>query len=266
MKVIRLLPALLLAALCTSGAAVIPYTNNFSGTGSNTAFTTEMTNAEWTVTGTSYAFSYSNSTVTPSLASISISNMANTAFTMETQIKVVTTGSINSNNATVGFGAFGATSGFGGSGSSSAYYLADWQVGTFSDTAGTLRILSLGEAGGFTAINASADNNAASNLAVTLGTTYTLRLTGVYVGTTLNLTLGVYDATGTTQIGTSATATDTSPLTGTNFGYRNRIGVGSGTFTADYNNFSIVPEPTAAGLLALGGTVVMALRRRTKTV
>lgn len=264
MKVFRLLPAVFLAGLCSSGAAVIPYTNNFSGVGSNTAFTTEMTDAEWTVSGGSYVFNYSNSTLTPSVASISITNAGNVAFTMETQFTVGSTGSVNSNGATIGFGAFGASTGFGGSNASSSYYLADWQVANTSSP-GTLRIRALGDDSGYTYNQVVVDDNVASGLAVTLGTTYTLRLTGVYVGSTLNLTLGVYDSTGTTQIGTSATASDTSPLTGTNFGYRNRIGIGGGTFNASFDNFSVVPEPTAAGLLALGGTVVMALRRRIKS-
>lgn len=262
MKAIRLLPAVLLAGLHSSGAAVIPYTNDFSNTGSNTAFTTEMTDAEWTVSGGSYVYNYTNTTLTPSVASISITNAANVAFTMETQFTVNTTGSVNSNGATIGFGAFGASTGFGGTNLSSSYYLADWQVAN-SATPGTLRILALGDSTGFTGASVSVDANAlSSTLAVTLGTTYTLRLTGVYVGSTLNLTLGVYDAAGTTQIGTSATASDTSPLTGTNFGYRNRVGIGGGAFNTSFDNFSVVPEPTAVGMFALGATVVMAFRRR----
>lgn len=264
MKVIRLLPAVFLAGLCSSGAAVIPYTNDFSGTGSNTAFTSEQTDAEWTVSGGSYNFSTSNTSYLASTASISLTNAGNVAFTMETQFTVSSVGNVNDNGATIGFGAFGASTTFGGLAGSSAYYLADWQVATNTSAAGTLRIRALGDESGYTYTQVVVDNNPATNMAVTLGTTYTLRLTGVYVGSTLNLTLGVYDATGTTQIGTSATGKDTSPLTGTNFGYRNRIGLGGGTFNTSFDNFSVVPEPTAVGLFTLGGTLVMALRRRSK--
>lgn len=262
MKVFRLLPAVLLAGLCSSGAAVIPYTNNFSGTGTNVALT-ESPDADWTVSGGSYVFSSTSTAIAPSVASISLINAAGVNFTMETQFTVSSIGSVNSNGQTLGFGVLGATSGFGGA-SGSSYYLADWQVANTSSP-GNLRILALGDTTGFTNTSVSVDANlGASNLAINLDTTYTLRLTGVYVGGTLNLTLGVYDSTGTTQIGTSATASDTSPLTGTNFGYRNRIGIGGGTFNASFDNLSVVPEPTAVGLLAVGGTLVMAFRRRTK--
>jgi hypothetical protein len=264
MKAIRLLPALLLTGLCSSGAAVIPYTNDFSGTGTNTAFPTEINDPEWAVTGGSYVFTSINTTTVATVASIPITGSAGVPFTMETQFTVTSAGSPNSNGITLGFGVLGASSGFSGSAPSSAYYLADWQVAN-SASPGNLRILALGDATGFTNTPVTVDNNVSSpTLAVNLGTTYTLRLEGVYVGSTLNLTLGIYDSTGTTQIGSSATASDTSPLTGTNFGYRNRVGIGGGTFSTNFDNFSVVPEPTAAGLLALGGTLVMALRRRSK--
>ena len=265
----RHLGATLAGALLTSlhglSAAVIPYTNDFSGTGSNTAFTSENTDAEWTVTGGAYVFNYTNTTITPSTASISLTNASNIAFTMETQFTVSSVGSVNSNGATLGFGLFGANTTFSGS-ASSAYYLADWQVAN-SGTPGNLRIVALGDTTGFTNTPTSVDANAGSStLAVTLGTTYTLRLVGTYSGSTLNMTLGVYDATGTTQIGSSAIASDTSPLTGTNFGFRNRVGLGGGTFTANFDNFAVVPEPGSAALLLLGCSAVtaLALKRRAR--
>jgi hypothetical protein len=263
-KPLALLAGLVLASLQPLGAAVIPYTNDFSGTGANTAFTSENTNAEWAVSGGSYVFNYTNTTITPSTASLSITNASATSFTMETQFTVTSNMlNVNSNGATIGFGLFGASTTFAGSGTATSYYLADFSVANSTGTPGTLRILSLGDTAGFTAINGSADDNTGSAaLAIVQNTTYTLRLEGTYSGTTLNMTLGLYDAAGTAQIGSDATASDTSPLAGTNFGYRNRIGIGTGAFTANFDNFSIVPEPGTLGLLALGGAAVLAVRRR----
>jgi hypothetical protein len=264
MHIIRLLPVLLFAGLSSGEAAVIPYTNDFSGTGSNTAFTFALPAADWTVWEDSYRFSTATTSVSASVASIELTNVGNVPFVMETQFTVTSLGTPNANGITLGFGAFGDSSGFSGSGVNSAYYLADWQVANVSSP-GTLRILALGDTSGFTSISTVVDADLGSpTQAITLGTTYTLRLEGVYVGTTLNLTLGVYDESGETQIGTSATASDTSPLTGPNFGYRNRSGIGGGTLTVNYDNFSVVPEPGASVLFALGGTLVMALRRRTR--
>lgn len=263
----HLLAGIALASLQSAGAAVIPYTNDFSGTGSNTAFTTENTDAEWTVTGGSYAFNYTNTTITPSTSSISLSNASGVDFTMETQFSVSSVGSINANGATLGMGLFGASTTFAGTNAGSSYYLADWQVAN-SGTPGNLRIVALGDSSGFTNTAVSVDTNlGVSSLAINLNTIYTLRLVGTYSGSTLNMTLGVYDAAGTTQYGTSATASDTSPLTGTNFGYRNRVGIGGGTFAATFDNFAVVPEPNSITLLVLGGSVaVMLLRRRVKSI
>ena len=57
------------------------------------------------------------------------------------------------------------------------------------------------------------------------GATYELRLAGTYVSGTLNMTLSLFDGLGL-QVGSSATASDTSPLTGDFFGYRNRMSNG----------------------------------------
>ncbi len=266
MKKLLLISSLSVCSAGFLGAAVIPYTNDFSGTGSNTAFTSENTDAEWTVSGGSYIFNYTNTTITPSTASVSLTDATAISFTMQTQFTVTTNMlNVNSNGATIGFGLFGSSATFAGTNAATSYYLADFQVAT-SGTAGNLRVIALGDTSGFTGTTTNVDANPGSaSLAVVQNTTYTLRLTGVYSGGTLNMTLGVYDASGTTQIGGSATGTDTSPLTGTNFGYRNRIGIGTGSFTTSFDNFSVVPEPGTIGL-ALAGfaavTIVAARRRR----
>jgi PEP-CTERM putative exosortase interaction domain len=243
-------------------ATAASYTNNFSGSGSNTAFSAEGVDANWTVSGGVYQFSTNSTAIAADTASVPVPGVAGSSFTIETQFNVSSLGNVNGNGVTLGFGVLGASTGFGGAAGSS-YYLADWQVAT-TGTAGNLRILSQGDPNGFTNAAVNVDDNAGSaGLAINLNTTYTLRLVGTYVGTTLNMTLGVFDANGI-QIGSSATASDTSPLTGENFGYRNRVGLGGGTFTADFDNFSImpVPEPSSVVLLGLGASMAAFVRRR----
>ena len=91
------------------------------------------------------------------------------------------------------------------------------------------------------------------------GTTLSLSLLGEYTGGDLKLTFSVSDGTTTNSV----IATDTTPQTGTGFGYRNRLtGNDNGEFTVDYDNFSIsVPEPSSLALLGLG-TLLLLPRRR----
>ena len=254
---------LVVAGFHSVGAAVIAYTNDFSGTGSNTDLPNEATPADWTITGGVYQFSTSNTTTVASPTSIPITNATGVGFTMQTQFTVTSAGNVNANGITLGFGLFGGNMTFTGDTVPNAYYLADWQVANTSSP-GNLRIFALGDTSGFTNTAVSVDDNAlSSTLALNVGTTYTLKLVGTYVGSTLNMTLGVFDSTGTTQIGSSATASDTSPLTGTNFGYRNRVGIGGpSAFSANFDNFSIVPEPGSVPLLALSAMSLLFLGRR----
>lgn len=240
---------LFLAFALPSTGTTAPYSNDFSGTGANTAFTTEGTDAEWAVSNEAYRNTYSNSSITASTASLSITGVAGNAFTLETRFTVQQNGNINANGSTLGFGFLASSSTF--STTSNSYYLADIQYGnTLTGSVGTLRILSLGDTDGFTAVNGLADDNAGDTaLAITAGTTYTLRLQGTYEGGSLSMTFGLFDAAGTTRIGTPATATDATPLTGTYFGFRNRIGIGGGTTRIDFDNYSLttdsaVPEPS----------------------
>jgi len=267
-KATLLAASLGLTAMQSSDAAVIPYTNDFSGTGSNTAFPNEDTDAEWSVSGGAYNFNYNNTTVTPSTASVQLTNLSTSPFTMETQFSISSTGSLNSNGQTIGMGFFGLTSNFGGAvqNPANAFYLADWQVANSSPAnVGTLRIVSVGESAGFTNTNSIVDAAPSTTLAIDLNTAYTMRLVGTYAGSTLNMTLSILDASGV-QIGTSATASDTSPLTGTYFGYRNRVGISGGAFAGSFDNFSVVavPEPGTVALFGLGaGAMLLMMRRRT---
>lgn len=247
-------------------AAVIPYTNDFSGSGSNSAFPSENLDANWNLSGGSYQFTYTSTTVTASTASIPLTNVAGTSFTLESQFTVNSFGNVNNNGETIGFGLFGANATFTGADALTAYYLVDFKIADPTNAGtGLLRILALGDTSGFSATNGVADDNATTSLAVTLGTTYTFKLTGTYSGSTLSMTFSLWNSNGTSQIGTTATATDTSPLTGTNFGYRNRVGISGGTFSTAFDNFNLAPVPEAhtTGLIFLAAIALLpGIRRR----
>lgn len=251
-------------------AAEFPYENDFSGTGSNTAFTN--TNAgvsnSWTLVNGSYRNSYANSSYIESTTSVGLTGVT-ADFVMETQFTVTSAGTANSNNSTLGFGLFGNSDNFASTDGAS-FYLADFQfLNNGNSGLGTLRILSLGDAGGFsqTAGAAKVSDSGSANLAIALGITYTLRLEGWYSESgLLTMSLGLYDSLGLTQIGTSANATDSSPLTGEYFGYRNRVGIQGGSTVIDFDNFGVVPAvPEPAHWAAFGAIAalgVLAQRRR----
>jgi hypothetical protein len=248
-------------------AAVIPYTNDFSGSGGNTAF--PNTTGTWNLSGGSYQASMATGTNLTTTATQQITNADGQSFVMSTQFSLSSAATLPSNQSfTLGFGAFGTSQSFSSAGANSLY-LADFTysgTGTANPSLGTLRILSLNDSTDFTSTAASAlDSGATAPLAIKLDTVYTLQLTGVFTDGDLSLTLSLYNAAGTTQIGTSATAADGSPLTGDYFGYRNRNSgnVTTGTSTIAYDNFSLIAVPEPATSLAFGvGAAVLLFRRR----
>ena len=268
MNLKSLAAAVFLAAPTCLFGATAPYSNDFSGTGSNTAFTYAPSSSAsptmyYSVTSGVNRLTYTNSSAVGAATSLSLTNMGTQNFSFTTQVSISSFGTQNTNGTSVGFGLFGLDNAFTGSLTSNAYYLVDWNVANSGGTTGTLRILALGDTTGFTATNGAADVDPSAGLAAVLNTVYTMKVTGTYTGSTLNMTMKLYDSTGTTQIGTTATASDTTPLTGTNFGYRSRAGIGGGTFTANYDNFAVaVPEPASLSILAGAGLLAMRRRRR----
>lgn len=249
-------------ALLTASASAASYFNDFNTNDAINQFTTESTDSQWSVVGGVYANRYANAgaTSTNSSASVSINGVAGNNFAVSTQFSVASlTGPTANNNNFLGMAILSNTGDFSGN-----YYLFDFSyIGTGTSSEGSIRALRIGT-GALTGTAGFYDGNATdATLAIDLQTIYTLRITGTYNAQGhLTLTTGLFNAAGDTQLGTSGTLVDTSPLTGTNFGYRNRTGGGTGTTNnVDFDNFSVeaVPEPSA---LALAGLSALGLLRR----
>ncbi len=239
------------AGVCRA-AVTIPYTNDFSGTAGNGAFETETTDAQWSVSGGKYVNSFAAAGGNASSASLQVSNAANTTFTMSTDFTVSAANGTTS--STYGFGFLGLNSTFSG-GSTGAFYLADV---TFAGTA-QIRLVRVASS------NTTLDSKTGATYQLGLDTTYSLKLSVTTTASSVSMTFGLYDQAGT-QIGSSVTATDNTPLTGEYFGLRNRANAASGTHTASFDNFSIapIPEPASFAMVAGGlvGAIVMMGRRR----
>jgi hypothetical protein len=159
------------------------------------------------------------------------------------------TGSNATNTATIGLFARGADATPGSSGSDRyqvSYYLDDDGSGHPTGKLWLREInLSFGD---------SLDILSASSLPITIGDTYQMTLSGAASGGSLALTAILTDTTTSTSI--SVSKTDASNLlTGSNFGYFNHVRVqdaGTVSLDADFDNFSMVPEPGTATLLLFG--------------
>ncbi len=227
--------------------------NDFSGTGNNLALPFEITDTQWSLNSGTYVNNVTGiaagaAVVTAATLPLNDSTTAATV-SISTQFTVNSFSSLPaSGTPTTGFGLFGSTNNFSTTAPQN-YYLADF---AFADgpnvaNAGRLRILSLGGTNtDFSVTNGVADNELdATDLAVVVGRTYTLKFTATRSETGLAMSLGLFDETGTTQIGTSATAADLTPLPGTFFGYRNRYESGSagGACQLTFDNLDVVPDP-----------------------
>lgn len=144
-----------------------------------------------------------------------------------------------------------------GTGAHNAGYLADWRI---TDAGGELRLLGLGAGAGFSAPTAISSGTGGSN-----GSRYRYEYDGVYNEGTLELTFSVFDVTETPTLIGSISAFDTAPLTGEYFGLRSGGSGASSLIDIDYDNFTVIPEPSTAGvavgLVVLGGAIFLRTRR-----
>ncbi len=243
---------LFVAAASTAFAATVPYSDSFDSSSTAGWTTGGSINASttWAIANAAGSNVYQATTGNSagnftSVVQLTNVNPALENFTMTSTFKV-TDGTIAQ---FVGFAAFSnnITPGVGSN------YLAD------IDRGGGMRILAQNDSSGFTSTTAGFGS-------ILLNTSYTMSLSGVYVGTTLNLTFTVTNGT-TTQ---SVTATDLTPLTGQYFGYRMNNGTANDPMQVQFSNFDVttgaIPEPAStAALLGLGalGTVLFSRRPRT---
>jgi hypothetical protein len=240
--------------LSAAQAAMIPYVNEFDSTGLPNA------SAQFTLDGANGEFDYSaGGGVVLSTAAESIDIASGTNLVVSTAFTINNLAG-SGNLPTLGLGILGSSSTFLTT-SGNSYYLADWGISSTIATAGQLRILAQGDTSGFLSASGDSDGANANGSSVVIGDTYELRLTGTYALGTLNMTLAMYDGAGN-QLGTAATATDTSPLTGPFFGYRNRTAGLNHNVDVSYDNFSVIPEPALLLSFVIGALGLAAANRR----
>lgn len=242
-------------------AATIPYSNDFSSSGLGTE-------AGFTLGGGALSLSVSGSGTSVGTSSAQFSDAANASYTITSQFQITSLGTSPSNSQTVGIALFGLNSTFSGTSAASRYVLATWTV-TGSLTPGAL-VLTEVDGSNVTYINGTADANGGAAGVVTTNTTYTLRVDVTNTGANLyDLTLGLYDAAGTTQFGTSASsigyAATAEPGGGYFMGVRARLPFnGSGTTTVAFDNYTVtaIPEPSAYAAIGGFAALGLAIRRR----
>lgn len=251
---------LLVPALLSSQVIAASLLNDFS----SSAFPNESTDSQWSIGGGTYI---NSAPAGASTASFSLTGIRGSDFTMSTQFILSSTSvSPSSGVSTVGFGVFGLDSTFTGTAAGNAYYLVDFGYanGMGNPGIGRLRVSAQGDTSNVTSVNGSAlDTGRPTNYAILKDVTYTLKLSGTYSGGTLNMVLGLYDAAGTTQIGTSATLVDTTPLAGDTFGYRNRSET-AGNTEVSFDNFALqsIPEPSVFALALPAAALIVGRRKR----
>lgn len=237
-------------------AVTTPYSDNFnSSTVGTGAANFTATGGTWAIVGSGSANAYQGTISAPGtfLSTLQATDLGSSLkdFAISSTF-VITDASATASNATIGFGFLSNTSNLG-----TNYYLAD-----ISQT-GVVRLLyfegGAAQASGYNGFTSNTSVNLSSSLSV--GTVYTMTLTGTYTGSTLNMNFSVTDGAATASI----SAADLSPLStaaNNNFGYRLRQNAAApDAFTVEFDNFSIVPEPASVALL-LGGISILLLAQR----
>ena len=239
------LPLVAVGLLTARSAAVeLGYSNDFSSSTNPPTGFTEFADAQWLVSGGVYQNTLSGFQAS-SAATVQVTNRAATQnFTLQSTF----TPKVTSGSFSFGLAALGDVADTRG-GVGSNFYLADinhlgfLRIGTFFNNVFTQLV------------------GTTSGMPVpVLDQPLTLTLSGVYSGSNLVLSLS---ATNGTTTGSVSTAALTAAANGQYFGFRNR---NNSTSVPDYSvsvdNFSVVPEPSAALFVASGLGVLGMLRRR----
>jgi hypothetical protein len=191
------------------------------------------------------------SSVSSGSEGISLANASGNPITLSTDARLVNLVSGGAGAAAnLGFGLYGSSANFS---AGTEYRLL---LGTIGNT-GTFFIVRNGT-------NATTGVVSGTPVTIANGTDYTLTATVTPTTVGGNAALA-FHATATD--GTHTTVydyTDTSPLTGTFFGYRTATATTGTTETVQYDNFSatLAPEPASLALLAFAAAAVLPARRR----
>lgn len=233
------------SAIATSAKAAVslPYANEFL---SDDGQFTETSDAQWNEVAGAYQNSITNAN--PSAATVVVTRGATENFVMQSRFNVSTmTASVS-----FGFAALGTGAATTGAAAGVNFYLAD--VGS----TGTIRILRFDGTGNTSVVDDAAATGGSLGPLLTTET-YDLTLTGTYTGSDLVLSFSVFDGTNTRTV---TSAPITTPLAGTNFGYRNRNN-NTGGYVVNSDFFSMsVPEPSSVLLLGAATGFGLLLRRR----
>lgn len=231
-----------------AATVVGPYFQNFEGyaTGVTTTDFTENNDAGYVIAtdGGDQVLRGRVASASYIAAGVNVAGSAGRDFSVTTQAKLfeLNTGT-GSTNLNLSLAAAGTTSNFNGS---------EYRF-TFDFLDGDIDVSRNGVTQVFTTTGGS------TGLLRTVGTSYTMSLSGVYSSpTSVLLTMSITDGT-TTFTGTFQ---DNAALSGEHFGYRigrNGTSTTIGTYLDDFD-LNVIPEPSAVALLA-GGMGLLAMRR-----
>jgi hypothetical protein len=267
--------SLALAAVA-AWAATAPYSETFEAyAAGDTAVVnfTEVSTSAWVIASPSFSGkAYENSLSvfssgvgvsvgSNSSSGINFPDLATSSFAMSTEFRIdsfTNTGSDANNTGTIGLFARGSDATPASSNSDRyhvSYFLDDDGLGHATGR------LWLREVNLF--FSDSLNEVSTSSLPITPGNIYRLTLNGTASGGSISLSATLTDTTAGTSISVSDTDS-ANLLTGSNFGYFNHVRVEDGgtvALNADFDNFSMVPEPSAAILLLLAMSSAIYRRR-----
>jgi hypothetical protein len=262
------------AILLTTGVgnlamgASIPFVENFSGAAPDFLYSSSNANVTATVGSDVLTIAGAPGTGGQALnALVNINNANNASIVMKTDFKI--TDWLINGNGSAGFLAFSTNPAAGAlpSGANSGY-LADIVL---LATGGSIRILDLSNGLATVASGALPTNALVAN------ETYQLTFTATPAGVgLLDLSLTIEDTVaplvGPGGILTISSAAPVAASTGTFFGYRHRVGNSGGasggsqrTLDAEYDNFSIVPEPNSFVMFGIASTAFGLFRWRKRS-
>jgi hypothetical protein len=230
------LPILFLITATSHAAVSLPFVDDFNDTSVGPWV---QTNGTYTHNGSTLGVVAGSGVGGASVEVPGLGGASTTGFTATVVLDPVT-------NATAGFGLLSGSSNFGAA--NNKYYLVD----IAPDSGGRIRIAQI-DINGSGGVGIGDTGLQTAPISYSIAEIYTLTVTGSYgVG---GLTLD-YTVTSTGGDNVNLVVTDPTPLTGQYFGIET-----FGVQTVNFDDFSLVPEPSALLLSGLG-LLGISLRRR----